>query len=226
MDLADPATSSNRRKSLFDRLRHKRKPAEDFRSDALSMVVVESDDAAPEVPTEDVGIFDSLEDTFSSETGAFDGMQTESIVDFEDELASTAASEPPVPQGSIDALEVSEDELSPPFWHVDSEVVASNSLACIVSPEAPKSSEEEEIEIYVLQARHLADKIERNVLDSTNDSGRQTEHWTRVPVTEHIELSVKGIEPENAELVESLGKKIRSLLGLERIKGPPDPDND
>ena len=72
----------------------------------------------------------------------------------------------------------------------------------------------------------LADKIERDVLESNIKQGRQTEYWTRVPITDHIEISVKGIEPDRADLVERLAERIRSILGVDKTISQSDDEDE
>lgn len=114
--------------------------------------------------------------------------------------------------------ELPEEEAGRSFLEMQAEPVAAAKLASLDSSydlESLEASDEEDPLMYALQARMLADKIERYVIESNKEQGRQTEYWTRVPITEHIEFSVKGIEPNRADLVESLAERIRLLLGLE-----------
>ena len=123
--------------------------------------------------------------------------------------------------------ELAEEEAGPSFLDVQAKPAA---VAKLASPDtsdylvvAEEGGDQDPL-WYVPQARWLADKIERIVLESNNEQGRQTEYWTRVPITKHIEISVKGIEPDRADLVESLAEKIRKLLGLDADQ--PDRDDE
>lgn len=58
-------------------------------------------------------------------------------------------------------------------------------------------------------------EIERQVREGRRGAERRTETWTRAPITENIEISVQGVDPERAELVDSLAQRIRKLLGID-----------
>ena len=58
-------------------------------------------------------------------------------------------------------------------------------------------------------------EIERQVREGRRGAERRTETWTRAPITENIEISVQGVDPEQAELVDSLAQRIRKLLGID-----------
>jgi hypothetical protein len=56
-------------------------------------------------------------------------------------------------------------------------------------------------------------KIETRAQRSDEDKDRLSEYWARAPISEHIEIAVRGIDPEHSDLVESLAKKLGDLLG-------------
>jgi hypothetical protein len=60
----------------------------------------------------------------------------------------------------------------------------------------------------------LIREIEHQVRNARGRAEGRTETWTRAPVTENIEISVQGIDPEQAGLVEELARKIRKILGV------------
>jgi FimV-like protein len=60
----------------------------------------------------------------------------------------------------------------------------------------------------------LIEEIERQVQEGRGRAEGRTETWTRAPITENIEITVQGIDPEQAELVDSLAQRIRKLLGV------------
>lgn len=63
----------------------------------------------------------------------------------------------------------------------------------------------------------LVQKIERHAREDGTRPGGRTQTWTRAPITDHIEITVQGIDPKNAELVEELAQKIRNLLGVDAL---------
>ena len=123
--------------------------------------------------------------------------------------------------------EMLEDEAGPSFLEMQAEPVAPAELAspdssyCLVSGE---DRGEQDPLLHAFQARRLVHTIERIVRESNREQGGQTEYWTRVPITKHIEISVKGIEPDRADFVESLAERIRKLLGLDADQ--PDRDDE
>jgi FimV-like protein len=61
----------------------------------------------------------------------------------------------------------------------------------------------------------LIEEIERQVREGRSRAEGRTETWTRAPITEHIEISVQGIDSEQVDLVDSLAQRIRKLLGVD-----------
>lgn len=61
----------------------------------------------------------------------------------------------------------------------------------------------------------LIQEIEQHTRRGRGNTEGRAATWTRAPITENIEISVQGVDPEQAELVDSLAKRIRKLLGLD-----------
>jgi hypothetical protein len=61
----------------------------------------------------------------------------------------------------------------------------------------------------------LVQEIERQARERRSTAEGRTETWTRAPITVNIEITVQGIDPEQAELVDSLARRIRKLLSID-----------
>lgn len=97
------------------------------------------------------------------------------------------------------------EEISAPFE------MSSESLRSFIVEDAGEFHAGEELS--EIQAQVL--KIETRAQRPDKDKDRLSEYWTRAPISEHIEIAVRGIDPEHSDLVESLAKKLRELLGSE-----------
>ena len=91
-----------------------------------------------------------------------------------------------------------------------------------VSEESTRSLEFAEIESLADDSIYpepdlarLIEDIERQVRKERRRGSGRTETWTRAPITDNIEITVRGIDPEHAELVEWLAQRIRKLLGVD-----------
>jgi hypothetical protein len=61
----------------------------------------------------------------------------------------------------------------------------------------------------------LIQEIEWQARQARSGAEGRTATWTRAPITENIEISVQGVDPEQAELVDALAQRIRKLLGVD-----------
>lgn len=66
----------------------------------------------------------------------------------------------------------------------------------------------------VRTARDLVEEID-GLAARARRSDRQTETWTRAQITQNIELAVHGIDSQHVDLVESLARRLRELLGVD-----------
>jgi hypothetical protein len=154
---------------------------------------------------------DKLEERISRAINATDvSMAASCDDDFDLELSS--------PDMSMDdlAIEGPDDSSTIPEFHSEAHRLL----------DAEVSDWGDDLEAEIFQARILSDKIEREAGETGEGREKRAEYWTRVPITANIELSVKNIEPEHADLVEGLAEKIRSFLGINQGENSSEADDE
>jgi hypothetical protein len=66
-----------------------------------------------------------------------------------------------------------------------------------------------------LRARLMIEELERLLATGPKEKAGVTKYWIRVPISDHIEISVQSSDPTHTKLVEAFAEEIRSLLGIE-----------
>lgn len=116
---------------------------------------------------------------------------------------------------SAPEMTVSENLADPDHVDIPIEPARSLSRDSVLPPLLSLSDDEAAREDLHLTARKIMAAIDDRASRSPA-AGRISETWTRAPITKDIEIAVQGIEPEYANLVETLAEKLRLLLGIKK----------